>query len=84
MSRKINHLFPIINACAVILRIKLRFFIVFYLMCVFVLLVLYFVTVYREVYRDDFLFPSLFCVYLFSANRFKSVSVVINIYKSVG
>ena len=53
-------------------------------MCVFVLLVLYFVTVYREVYRDDVLFPSLFCVYLFSANRFKSVSVVINIYKSVG
>lgn len=53
-------------------------------MCVFVLLVLYFVTVYREVYRDDILFPSLFYVYLFSANRFKSVSVVINIYKSVG
>lgn len=53
-------------------------------MCVFVLLVLYFVTVYREVYRDDILFPSLFYVYLFSTNRFKSVSVVINIYKSVG
>lgn len=50
-------------------------------MCVFALLVSYFVTVYREVYRDDILFPSLFCVYLFSANRFKSVSAAINIYK---
>ncbi len=52
-------------------------------MCVFALLVLCFVTVYREVYRDDILFPSLFCVYLFSANCFKSVSAAINIYKNV-